>query len=1123
MKIENNNLISESETRKRISYRGYIIRPCKSDDGELYWDIIKPKWSTTEPIWDWCDSVEEAKQWIDSDKDEPFEESLRENTSESDSIIAKLSEGVYGLDGVDTYGDFTESIYKDLELLQSCKDYAEVAGYENEWQLFNWSKIFNKDQDKGIDFRTAKRKAIEFMYKRIDEAGTDLEHAKSQKDEIDSLIPQIEDYIKTNDSYKYIKSDSSNIYFDPIGFDSINDFVKDIARKFNLSNGMFTFDSSFTLHSAYTPKSKAELKIGVEDGNGIIKLPHIIAESIKQLKHMNSEDSLIESTNDGGHLTINFGYWLNSKSFQNKQSLLKFLRSHIISSSSVITLAKNVTDDYENSIWYDTAENVQKFNLTDEQRHEIFEKGYTLINNDINEQMNRNPEDDGWPGIVKDITAQFFDRAAAIKYEIDNCVRGSFTVRGRGTVEDLITDLKELSIDLDYAIKDLTRDKTDINEAKSNLTNNNYKQTANKLFVALKPYGAIKLTDNIDTMDINFDTAEIGNESTLIYYAILAEGFKELNRFNDDPRVTEFVDDKTGSVCVKLLVYSDSIKVEVSEEPINENVNESMSFLDEINMFKRDLELANNVDDIKDLITNLSDAELKDVLKSEFDTAATNINSLQKLKDHLSDVSDIYVEELDDMMFNEANKVSPLNKKYKGYMIRMDHKYGGYNVYDKYDELEDSGFKSIEAAEKFVDSLDESAKVSNLNLSRNISSNESYSIDDITYETKQSLKNDSAKSFGYDYWYHDSGNILNHKNKIIATYDMDKKRKHKKQYGTYGPVHDSKQFYSPSCEYVVNFNDDYFDTHIPPLKYKGPGDENQMIRKVKSYLKSYFKVNGSNAVLNAKKSINDSINESIKTTSVEPVFKLDRPTKSTLTKNKKYDITFDKNGNFIASTRHGKKFYVYGNIKDANDSVQNDEDMIAAAVREQISIQFNESSTLSKLVKSGYSRKEIQKFFKDETGLDMTPENSEEFKRWSAKFLNSIEESTDRTKSVYCCSECGFEGELFDDECEDLCCPKCHNHHGGFGKCEESICSKYAIYMNDKFQEYVTGTEEDAKERIKDYQREDEADRTMFMLNGIDMPTYTYKLVESDETEDDTKLFDVDENFRIRESNNIVG
>lgn len=915
MKIENNNLISESETRKRISYRGYIIRPCKSDDGELYWDIIKPKWSTTEPIWDWCDSVEEAKHWIDSDKDEPF------------------------------------------------------------------------------------------------------------------------------------------------------------------------------------------------------------------------EDSLIESANDGGHLTINFGYWINSKSFQNKQSLLKFLRSHIISSSSVITLAKNVTDDYENSIWYDTAENVQKFNLTDEQRHEIFEKGYTLINNDINEQMNRNPEDDGWPGIVKDITAQFFDRAAAIKYEIDNCVRGSFTVRGRGTVEDLITDLKELSIDLDYAIKDLTRDKANINEALDwqkykitysyenqpdkeytdiftthqndveyawRMSNQNVPHTKiskierineaksnkapkywNSIFTTkvIDAYKSGKLNyDNIEDWETEYNdgvkpSLSLGTKAILDYYIKTGKDPRNVNEsmnLNEstasdlvskikskfkDAKVKSYVQrhssvhksnpnsamgktkyvtieitpgsdnknsifqycthelkklidadpraDYLGETPVRVPRHSDKVIIsyhdysDLSDEEVDRFLNESMSFLDEINMFKRDLELANSVDDIKDLITNLSDAELKDVLKSEFDTAVTNINSLQKLKDHLSDISDIYVKELDDTL--------------------------------------DEGI---------VHNADYIAM----------------SISDI------------LKKNGIDYM-----TIYNHK--------------------------------------------DYFDIEF--YSSKAANDASRINWESEGF--GDFKVNGSNAILNATKSINDSINESIKTTSVEPVFKLDRPTKSTLTKNKKYDITFDKNGNFIASTRHGKKFYVYGNIKDANDSVQNDEDMIAAAVREQISIQFNESSTLSKLVKSGYSRKEIQKFFKDETGLDMTPENSEEFKRWSAKFLNSIEESTDRTKSVYCCSECGFEGELFDDECEDLCCPNCHDHHGGFGKCEESICSKYAIYMNDKFQEYVTGTEEDAKERIKDYQREDETDRTMFMLNGIDMPTYTYKLVESDEAEDNIKMFNVDENFRIRESNNIVG
>ena len=42
------------------------------------------------------------------------------------------------------------------------------------------------------------------------------------------------------------------------------------------------------------------------------------------------------------------------------------------------------------------------------------------------------------------------------------------------------------------------------------------------------------------------------------------------------------------------------------------------------------------------------------------------------------------------------------------------------------------------------------------------------------------------------------------------------------------------------------------------------------------------------------------------------------------------------------------------------------------------------------------------------------------------------------TKSLYICSECGFETELSDNEF-DGCCPNCHDHQGGFGKCEEFV------------------------------------------------------------------------------------
>lgn len=53
-----------------------------------------------------------------------------------------------------------------------------------------------------------------------------------------------------------------------------------------------------------------------------------------------------------------------------------------------------------------------------------------------------------------------------------------------------------------------------------------------------------------------------------------------------------------------------------------------------------------------------------------------------------------------------------------------------------------------------------------------------------------------------------------------------------------------------------------------------------------------------------------------------------------------------------------------------------------------------------------------------------------------ANDLDECHLQEDRTKSLYICSECGFETELYDDEF-DGCCPRCHDHHGGFGKCEE--------------------------------------------------------------------------------------
>ena len=199
----------------------------------------------------------------------------------------------------------------------------------------------------------------------------------------DFVADTLNDGSATEEELLAVTEKSSFIEYD----DMLN--AIDYAKSLNES-----FDISWNGNKIATSANKNLCESIVKRALKASSTPDLIIESAgknvtnKFIRSLVESQSVQEATSDGGHFTVNFGHWIDSKSFQNKQSLLKFLRSHIISSSSVITLAKNVTDDYENSIWYDTAENVQKFNLTNEQRREIFEKGYTLIDSGVEEQMN---------------------------------------------------------------------------------------------------------------------------------------------------------------------------------------------------------------------------------------------------------------------------------------------------------------------------------------------------------------------------------------------------------------------------------------------------------------------------------------------------------------------------------------------------------------------------------------------------------------------------------------------------------------------------------------------------------------------------------------------------------------
>ena len=55
--------------------------------------------------------------------------------------------------------------------------------------------------------------------------------------------------------------------------------------------------------------------------------------------------------------------------------------------------------------------------------------------------------------------------------------------------------------------------------------------------------------------------------------------------------------------------------------------------------------------------------------------------------------------------YKKDRRLFPTNIRYKGYLVVLDRGGDGYNVYDKYRELEDCGFGSLDDAKKFVDEI----------------------------------------------------------------------------------------------------------------------------------------------------------------------------------------------------------------------------------------------------------------------------------------------------------------------------------------------------------------------------------------------------------------------------------
>lgn len=172
-------------------------------------------------------------------------------------MIIKLNEEL-------NYVDKINSLDKDIDVLMDCKSIEDVANAEFYYFV---SDVYVDDINRcmnrySMSFKRALLQQIKGLEKLITDTEEEMERYKNQVDECEKLFPKLLSFIQDNFEDVQVK-DEYKIYFNAPQFNELSEVIKFIAKPFNLTSGMFTFDSSFTTHDAYTPKYNADLKIGL--------------------------------------------------------------------------------------------------------------------------------------------------------------------------------------------------------------------------------------------------------------------------------------------------------------------------------------------------------------------------------------------------------------------------------------------------------------------------------------------------------------------------------------------------------------------------------------------------------------------------------------------------------------------------------------------------------------------------------------------------------------------------------------------------------------------------------------------------------------------------------------------
>lgn len=150
----------------------------------------------------------------------------------------------------------------------------------------------------------------------------------------------------------------------------------------------------------------------------------------------------------------------------------------------------------------------------------------------------------------------------------------------------------------------------------------------------------------------------------------------------------------------------------------------------------------------------------------------------------------------------------------------------------------------------------------------------------------------------------------------------------------------------------------------------------------------------------------DELTEASSISRVEPKVRFKGKSAYTLTKDKKWEVDFDEEGNIVARTRHGRPYYFSGHINDkVNDFPYTDEDNIILAAREQHGIKFGKvDESIKESTDDTVKRWEID-YFIDENDDSDTPLTTYVYTDSKQEAINKVRAEYPNAQIVYCVYE----------------------------------------------------------------------------------------------------------------------